>query len=142
MKTTVDDFWRMIWEHRVSAIMMLCQVEENEKVRLGIGRADSSLSVSLSLSLSHTHTLTHTHTHKQTHKHTHTHTHTQTHTHTSLSLFSHSLSITSLSLQEMCMRYWPTEKLKQHGDMFIELAQQIDYPNYTLREFSITNTKV
>ena len=32
MKSTVDEFWRMIWEHRVSAIMMLCQVEERGKV--------------------------------------------------------------------------------------------------------------
>ena len=32
LQNTVDDFWRMVWEHRVSAIVMLCQLEENGKV--------------------------------------------------------------------------------------------------------------
>ena len=33
LKDTVDDFWRMVWEHRASTIMMLCQLEEKGKVR-------------------------------------------------------------------------------------------------------------
>ena len=33
LKHTVDDFWRMVWEHRASTIMMLCQLEEKGKVR-------------------------------------------------------------------------------------------------------------
>ena len=32
LKDTVDDFWRMVWEHRASTIMMLCQLEEKGKV--------------------------------------------------------------------------------------------------------------
>ena len=32
MKHTMDDFWRMIWEHRVCAILMMCQLEEKGKV--------------------------------------------------------------------------------------------------------------
>ena len=33
MESTVNDFWRMVWEHRVSAIVMLCSVEEKGKVK-------------------------------------------------------------------------------------------------------------
>ena len=44
--------------------------------------------------------------------------------------------------QEQCVRYWPTEKIQQHGDMFIELTQVSEYGTYTMREFSITNTKI
>ena len=32
MKNTVGDFWRMIDVHKVSAIVMLCDLKENEKV--------------------------------------------------------------------------------------------------------------
>ncbi|XP_064387090.1 receptor-type tyrosine-protein phosphatase S-like isoform X2 [Halichondria panicea] len=74
MKHTVTDFWRMIWEHRVSCILMLCPLEEKGK--------------------------------------------------------------------EQCVRYWPTEKIIQQGDMFIELTQMTDYGSYTMREFSVTNTKI
>ena len=74
MKSTVDDFWRMMWEHRVSCVMMICQEEENGK--------------------------------------------------------------------EMCVRYWPTDRLRQHGDLFVELTSESTYPSYIMREFSVTNTKV
>ena len=33
MKSTVDDFWRMMWEHSVSCVMMICHNEEKGKVR-------------------------------------------------------------------------------------------------------------
>ena len=29
---TVNDFWRMVWEHNSYNIIMLCQTEENGKV--------------------------------------------------------------------------------------------------------------
>ncbi len=74
MKHTVDDFWRMIWEHRVSAMLMVCELEEK-----GV---------------------------------------------------------------EQCVRYWPSDKIRQHGDLFVELIGQHDFATYTMREFSITNTKV
>jgi len=32
LPATFDDFWRMVWEHRVSTVMMLCQLEEKGKV--------------------------------------------------------------------------------------------------------------
>jgi hypothetical protein len=41
MSGTVTDFWRMVWEHRCSCIMMLCQCEEGGKVSgvgIGVGR--------------------------------------------------------------------------------------------------------
>lgn len=28
MQNTVGDFWRMIWEYKVSCIAMLCQLQE------------------------------------------------------------------------------------------------------------------
>ncbi len=74
MKHTVDDFWRMIWEHRVSAVLMLCNLEEK-----GV---------------------------------------------------------------EQCVRYWPSDKIRQHGDLFVELTSQHEFTTYTVREFSVTNTKV
>lgn len=33
LTNTVDDFWRMVWEHRASAIVMLCSLVEDGKVR-------------------------------------------------------------------------------------------------------------
>ena len=41
----------------------------------------------------------------------------------------------------MSVQYW-SKKLKQHGDLFVELTQTSSYPTYTMREFSLTNTKV
>ena len=32
MKNTVRDFWKMIVDYKVSAVVMLCGIEENEKV--------------------------------------------------------------------------------------------------------------
>ena len=32
MNNTITDFWRMIWEHRCSCIIMLCPLEEMGKV--------------------------------------------------------------------------------------------------------------
>lgn len=43
LQNTIDDFWRMVWEHRVSAIVMLCQLEENGKVERERERNDLSL---------------------------------------------------------------------------------------------------
>ena len=40
------------------------------------------------------------------------------------------------------MRYWPSDKIRQHGDLFIELTQEQEFSSYTMREFSVTNTKV
>ena len=40
------------------------------------------------------------------------------------------------------MCYWPTDKVKQHGDMFIEQTSVSEMPSYTMREFAVTNTKI
>ena len=32
MKNTVRDFWKMIVDYKVSAVVMLCGIEENDKV--------------------------------------------------------------------------------------------------------------
>ena len=32
MKNTVRDFWKMIVDYKVSAVVMLCGIEDNEKV--------------------------------------------------------------------------------------------------------------
>ena len=32
LKTTVSDFWRMIWEFKSKAIVMLCNFEESGQV--------------------------------------------------------------------------------------------------------------
>lgn len=40
------------------------------------------------------------------------------------------------------MCYWPSEKVRQHGDMFIEQASVSEMPSYVMREFAITNTKI
>ena len=37
MSHTVTDFWRMVWEHRCSCILMLCQCEEKGKVSVARG---------------------------------------------------------------------------------------------------------
>ena len=44
--------------------------------------------------------------------------------------------------QEQCVCYWPTEKVRQHGDMFIEQSNCSQLPSYTMREFAVTNTKI
>jgi netrin-G3 ligand len=73
MSNTVDDFWRMVWETRVSAIVMLCQLHENGK--------------------------------------------------------------------EQSVRYWPTDKLTQYGDIFIETQTENDTGFYIIRELQMTHTK-
>ena len=40
------------------------------------------------------------------------------------------------------MCYWPTDKVRQHGDMFIEQTSVTEHTGYVLREFAITNTKI
>ena len=45
-------------------------------------------------------------------------------------------------VQEMCVQYWSKEGLKQHGDLFVELTQETNFTHYTMRELSLTNTKV
>lgn len=40
------------------------------------------------------------------------------------------------------MCYWPTDKVRQHGDMFIEQTSMSQLQNYIVREFAITNTKI
>ena len=42
----------------------------------------------------------------------------------------------------MCVQYWSKEGLKQHGDLFVELTQETNFTHYTMRELSLTNTKV
>ena len=32
MKETVSDFWRMVWEFKSKAVLMLCNTEENGQV--------------------------------------------------------------------------------------------------------------
>lgn len=45
-------------------------------------------------------------------------------------------------IQEQSVCYWPSEKVRQHGDMFIEQTSMTEMPNYSMREFAITNTKI
>lgn len=51
-------------------------------------------------------------------------------------------------LQEQSVCYWPSDKVHQHGDMFIEQQNMSSVPQGALpisckvREFSVTNTKV
>ena len=32
LQNTVNDFWRMVWEHHCSCIIILCDTEENDMV--------------------------------------------------------------------------------------------------------------
>ena len=32
LQNTVNDFWRMVWEHHCSCIVLLCDTEENDIV--------------------------------------------------------------------------------------------------------------
>ena len=41
LETTVQDFWRMIWEFKSKVIVMLCQTQEDGKVRVGGGVVSS-----------------------------------------------------------------------------------------------------
>ena len=32
LQNTVEDFWRMMWEYQCGCLVMLCELEEDEKV--------------------------------------------------------------------------------------------------------------
>ena len=50
LASTANDFWRMVWEFKSRAIVMLCQLEENGQVReIFIEQSPATL-VSLSVS--------------------------------------------------------------------------------------------
>ena len=36
LESTMNDFWRMVWEQKSRCIVMLCQLEENEKVGISL----------------------------------------------------------------------------------------------------------
>ena len=102
-----------MWEHSVSCVLMLCQTEEKEKVkREGEREREGGLGGWEGEGGR------------------------EGEGEGGVSIFSVSL------LQEMCVQYWSEDKLKQHGDLFVELSQETSYPHYTMREFSLTNTKV
>jgi len=42
LQNTVDDFWRMMWEHRCSCIVMLCELEEALCRWTGIAKGTST----------------------------------------------------------------------------------------------------
>ncbi|XP_032806580.1 receptor-type tyrosine-protein phosphatase alpha-like isoform X1 [Petromyzon marinus] len=43
--------------------------------------------------------------------------------------------------QEKCARYWPTEGTITYGDIIIELKQENSHDSYTVRDFSVSNTR-
>ena len=44
--------------------------------------------------------------------------------------------------QEQSARYWPSDKMVQYGDMFVETINETDTKFYTIREFRLTHSKV
>ena len=34
LQNTVNDFWRMVWEHHCSCVVLLCDTEENDMVHI------------------------------------------------------------------------------------------------------------
>ena len=36
LESTMNDFWRMVWEQKSRCIVMLCQLEENEKAGISL----------------------------------------------------------------------------------------------------------
>ena len=109
---TTDDFWRMVWEHKCASIIMLANEREGSKVSVVL--CTSSLTSSLTSSFSLPYSFPH---------------------------FSHFLS-SSIPLQAMCHKYWPDSGTQMYGAFEVTMLPVKEYPDYTLREFKIVDSRV
>lgn len=44
--------------------------------------------------------------------------------------------------QVKCHRYWPSDGTRIFGNVLVELTEEVSYPDYVMRQFSLTHTEV
>ncbi|VEL20272.1 unnamed protein product [Protopolystoma xenopodis] len=118
MTSTVEDFWRMVWEHKSCIIVMICRLHEAGKVGRGC-QLEGTLCDSATTFANFR-------------------VWPGCFTHFPPNHF-HPLRVSHL--QEMCYPYWPTERPARYQFFVIDPVAEYTMAGYILREFKVTDAR-
>ena len=125
---TVDDFWRMLMEQNSNIVVMLTQLDENDKVRIPRMLRFPDASRVFSVSYFFVSVLSYN------------------------SLFSarqvicmyrswHACSGVVWS-QEVCYEYWPTDRSSRHQYYIVDPVAEQEFATFIVREFKVKDARV